>query len=253
MWYPPTTSSGEFVCEGVTFGVGRHRSPNTGIEYEDAFWSLHISRDPMFYLFKGTLPLWALFCFALLQYAYDVKALEARHAFLVALTLTSFAVQWTVTDRLPRTPFLTAFDRSVFTELIVMFLMALGDVVVYRVNKMGGHGDLAQKLDLGCLGLALLSFVVANASIWRNVRHFTREHGRNRTWREGPGNRVHKIMEPQAGACFYLDLHDRADSHSKQRAGLGQARIQPAEYGSSGDAQSRVTRAVIRSVDEQQA
>ena len=63
MWSPQVTSSGEFTCEGVTFGTGRHVSPSTGIEYVDTFWSVHMSRNPQIYLVKGAMPLWALFGF----------------------------------------------------------------------------------------------------------------------------------------------------------------------------------------------
>jgi hypothetical protein len=96
---------GEFVCTAVTFGVFKHSSPNTGLVYRDCIWSLHVQRDPTYYIFKGAVPIYVIVAFAFFQFAMDVDAqLTERLNFLVALMLSSFAIQWTVTDRLPRVP-----------------------------------------------------------------------------------------------------------------------------------------------------
>ena len=121
---------GEFVCTAVTFGVFKHSSPNTGLVYRDCIWSLHIVRDPTYYIFKGAVPIYVIVGFALFQFAMDVdQELTDRLNFLVALMLSSFAIQWTVTDRLPRVPFLTSLDRLIFASLLALFMMALGSVV----------------------------------------------------------------------------------------------------------------------------
>uniref|UniRef100_A0A7S3ZTL6 Neurotransmitter-gated ion-channel ligand-binding domain-containing protein n=1 Tax=Pelagomonas calceolata TaxID=35677 RepID=A0A7S3ZTL6_9STRA len=139
---------GEFVCTAVTFGVFKHSSPNTGLVYRDCIWSLHVQRDPTYYIFKGAVPIYVIVAFAFFQFAMDVDAqLTERLNFLVALMLSSFAIQWTVTDRLPRVPFVTALDRLIFASLLALFMMALGSVVescVESTSELGyssGHGD----------------------------------------------------------------------------------------------------------------
>ena len=88
--------------QAVTFGVFKHSSPNTGLVYRDCIWSLHIQRDPTYYIFKGAVPIYVIVAFAFFQFAMDVDAqLTERLNFLVALMLSSFAIQWTATDRLP--------------------------------------------------------------------------------------------------------------------------------------------------------
>ena len=121
---------GEFVCTAVTFGVFKHSSPNTGLVYRDCIWSLHVTRDPTYYIFKGAVPIYVIVGFAFFQFAMEVdQELTERLNFLVALMLSSFAIQWTVTDRLPRVPFVTALDRLIFASLLALFMMALGSVV----------------------------------------------------------------------------------------------------------------------------
>ena len=111
----------------MTFGVFKHSSPNTGLVYRDCIWSLHVQRDPTYYIFKGAVPIYVIVAFAFFQFAMDVDAqLTERLNFLVALMLSSFAIQWTVTDRLPRVPFLTSLDRLICASLLALFMMALG-------------------------------------------------------------------------------------------------------------------------------
>ena len=90
--------------------------------YRDCIWSLHVQRDPTYYIFKGAVPIYVIVAFAFFQFAMDVDAqLTERLNFLVALMLSSFAIQWTVTDRLPRVPFVTALDRLIFASLLALY------------------------------------------------------------------------------------------------------------------------------------
>ena len=172
---------GEFVCTAVTFGIFKHSSPNTGLVYRDCIWSLHIKRDPTYYIFKGAVPIYVIVGFAFFQFAMDVDAqLTERLNFLVALMLSSFAIQWTVTDRLPRVPFVTALDRLIFASLLALFMMALGSVLTNQFvcgGRLGGCDDVnikeIRKWDRGCLGATFAAFVAMHLDILRRVRAFT--------------------------------------------------------------------------------
>ena len=204
---------GEFVCTAVTFGVFKHSSPNTGLVYRDCIWSLHIVRDPTYYIFKGAVPIYVIVGFALFQFAMDVdQELTDRLNFLVALMLSSFAIQWTVTDRLPRVPFLTSLDRLIFASLLALFMMALGSVLT---NEVVCGGELLGCLDVdrrrirtwdrACLAATMGVFVVFHLDIYRRVRAFTAQKGSHRTWKEG-GGRVNAMMDPIEGKLWRCDL-----------------------------------------------
>ena len=179
-WIGPRRQ-GEFVCTAVTFGVFKHSSPNTGLVYRDCIWNLHIVRDPTYYIFKGAVPIYVIVAFAFFQFAMDVDAqLTERLNFLVALMLSSFAIQWTVTDRLPRVPFVTALDRLIFASLLALFMMALGSVLTNQFvcgGRLGGCDDVnikeIRKWDRGCLGATFAAFVAMHLDILRRVRAFT--------------------------------------------------------------------------------
>ena len=211
-WVGPRRQ-GEFVCTAVTFGVFKHSSPNTGLVYRDCIWSLHIVRDPTYYIFKGAVPIYVIVGFALFQFAMDVdQELTDRLNFLVALMLSSFAIQWTVTDRLPRVPFLTSLDRLIFASLLALFMMALGSVIT---NEVVCGGELLGCLDVdrrrirawdrGCLGATMGVFLLFHLDIYRRVRAFTAQKGSHRTWKEG-GGRVNAMMDAIEGKVWRCDL-----------------------------------------------
>ena len=182
---------GEFVCTAVTFGVFKHSSPNTGLVYRDCIWSLHVQRDPTYYIYKGAVPIYVIVGFAFFQFAMEVdQELTERLNFLVALMLSSFAIQWTVTDRLPRVPFVTALDRLIFASLLALFMMALGSVLTQQVvcgGRRGGCDDVdikrIRRWDRGCLCATLAAFVAMHIDILRRVRAFTKQKGSHRTWK----------------------------------------------------------------------
>eukprot|EP00937_MAST-01D_sp_MAST-1D-sp2_P004304 g4304.t1 len=227
MYWQGSRQSGEFACDGVTFGNAVHGSLATGNEYVDAIWSLHISRIPSYYVFKGAVPLWAIVGFALLQYALPPAELAERFHYLVSLMLTLFAVQWTVTDRLPRVSYLTALDRLVFACLAALSLMALGSVVAARTGDVlgldfvhdssyggaqaggGMYPDpLVRNIDIGFFCAVICMFALFHYDIALRVVRFTAKSGAGRTWAEG----VLSWMRPCAGRVWYLDLTTMADA-----------------------------------------
>ena len=140
------------------------------------------------------------------------QELTERLNFLVALMLSSFAIQWTVTDRLPRVPFVTALDRLIFASLLALFMMALGSVVT---NEVVCGGELLGCLDVdrrrirawdrGCLGATMGVFLLFHLDIYRRVRAFTAQKGSHRTWKEG-GGRVNAMMDAIEGKVWRCDL-----------------------------------------------
>ena len=157
------------------------------------------------------MPIYVIVAFAFFQFAMDVDAqLTERLNFLVALMLSSFAIQWTVTDRLPRVPFVTALDRLIFASLLALFMMALGSVLTNQVvcsGRLGGcdYVDIKRirTWDRACLGATLAAFVAMHIDILRRVRAFTKQKGSHRTWKEGGGrmNAMMDAIEGKSGAA----------------------------------------------------
>lgn len=203
-------SFGEFVVRGITYGIAEHGSLAVmDTTYQDVVLSIHIARNYTFYLYKGALPMYVAICFGLLQYELPVSDLASRLSLIVTVLLTSFAIQWTVTDRLPRTPHLTAFDRSVFACLASLVLMAVGSVWASRA----ADNYVDQIFRLATLTFLVLSHLFIALYVRKNIL----THGRSRKWTDGDGfaNNLAKMVD---GSLWHIDCATKEDKDAPNYA-----------------------------------
>ena len=197
--------SGDFTMETLSYGVGTCVSVQTGLQNDCVCLSLHVARDPSFVIYKGVVPLVSIFFLATLSFAIDIQLLSDRLNYIMTLFLTIVAIQWTITDRLPRVPYLTLIDRLLIITLCTLLLMAAGSVVCHRLifpwrlgpttegNIEAGSIDaaalsastnpLGQYLDAGVLSVSCLLFLAHSVHIvWRKR---SKGSGMRRPWTAG--------------------------------------------------------------------
>ncbi|CAD7973414.1 unnamed protein product [Amoebophrya sp. A25] len=120
-------NNGEFYIHSLSYAEASHGSPLIENQsYRDLIFSLHVARNPSFYLYKGLLPLVAITLFGFLGFFLDTDALADRLALYSTMFLTCFAVQWITMDRLPRVAYLTVFDDIVLGVGSALFFMSCG-------------------------------------------------------------------------------------------------------------------------------
>lgn len=74
-----TPERGEFILEGLSYGLGNHASPNIkNQEYDDVVISFHLRRNPTFYIYKAQLPTIITVLISLLTFIYDGADLGDR-------------------------------------------------------------------------------------------------------------------------------------------------------------------------------
>lgn len=133
--------SGEHIVTRVGWGVTHHRSQSESITYNDFYFSIDLARRRDFYKNKVFAPLWVLTGLGEASFFFPPENLEARLNNITALYLTLFAIQWTVSDRMPRTPYTTVVDLSIMAVTINFFVIALGCCIAYRVAIDDGSND----------------------------------------------------------------------------------------------------------------
>mmetsp|Transcript_4815 Transcript_4815/g.11847 ORF Transcript_4815/g.11847 Transcript_4815/m.11847 type:complete len:531 (-) Transcript_4815:417-2009(-) len=126
---PQKCTSGDFDLVGISYAKGAHVSQANPDGYEDLLLSLHVKRNPKFYLFKTCFPLYAILVFGSLSYCLEVADLSGRLNLIFAMFLTCFALQWIVLDRLPRVPYMTVLDGIITIVNGSLLLMGLGSAL----------------------------------------------------------------------------------------------------------------------------
>lgn len=115
------------------------------------------------------LPLFCIYGFGVMVYAFPPWDLEPRLMLLTTMYLTVFAIQWTVHDRLPRTPHSTVVDEVVWNLVLALLLIALSSCIGFRFSLADkGDGDdddpgwtdsRASKTDIAFLVFSLLCLI----------------------------------------------------------------------------------------------
>ncbi|CAD7960011.1 unnamed protein product [Amoebophrya sp. A120] len=135
-------NNGEFYIHSMSYAEAIHGSPLIENQsYRDLIFSLHVARDPSFYLYKGLLPLLAITCFGFLGFFLETDALADRLALYSTMFLTCFAVQWITMDRLPRVAYLTVFDDIVLGVGAALFFMSCGAGVAKMLQRKWNRGN----------------------------------------------------------------------------------------------------------------
>ena len=85
--------------------------------------------------------------------------------------LTSFAIQWTVMERLPPTPYLNNIDYSLICALLVMGLIIVSHFITNRVFKSGNE-NLAMILDTWFMIIIVTTYIGTQIFLFIRIRNF---------------------------------------------------------------------------------
>ncbi len=141
------------------------------------------------------------------------------------MLLTTFAIQWTVTERLPRTPHLTVFDRLVFVCMFLLIFMAVGSLVAAKVERENLEDDstLADTIDRCCLGATVFLLLLSLVVLRRYVRRTSTKYGGNLRFKDGDHGAAN-VMRPIAGSIWRIDCSKPHDEDEQQQYWHGTAK-----------------------------
>ena len=188
--------NGEYAIEGISYGLGLHSSPNNkDTSYNDALISFHLKRDPTFFIWKAIVPTVAIVCVCFLSYAMDTDDIGSRMETVIGMFLTSFAIQWTVMERLPPTPYLNNVDYSLTAALLSMSLVIVSHCIAFRISK---HNEQSAFLfDIGALIFIIFQYFCFQIFIFMRIKRRGDSTGSRRPWKIGKSwfNRASKVQE----------------------------------------------------------
>ena len=197
----------EFVLEGLSYGLAEHSSPNIKDQlYHDVVFSFHLTRDPTFYFWKAQVPTIAIVLVSMLTYIYDPGDLGDKMETVLAMFLTSFAIQWTVMERLPPTPYLHNVDLSLNAALLAMFLIAVSHCISFRISK--SNEDYANTFDLISFITLIIAYIGTQIFIYLRIRRLKKHNG-NRSWSEGK-KFINRMCNLRKG-CLFIGLRRLKD------------------------------------------
>ena len=93
---------------------------------------------------------------------------------VLAMFLTSFAIQWTVMERLPPTPYLHNVDHSLNAALLSMFLIATLHCVSYRIHMVSP--DNAAIFDMIAFAIVVVIYSGLQLFIFYRIRRLKNKH-----------------------------------------------------------------------------
>jgi len=194
--FVPNPRNGEYAIEGISYGLGLHSSPNNkDTSYNDALLSLHLKRDPTFFIWKAIVPTVAIVCVCFLSYAMDTDDIGSRMETVIGMFLTSFAIQWTVMERLPPTPYLNNVDYSLTAALLSMGLVIVSHCIAFRISKH--NEESAFLFDIGALIFIIIQYCCFQLFIFMRIKRRGDSSGSRRPWKMGKTwfNRISKVQE----------------------------------------------------------
>jgi hypothetical protein len=115
---------GEFHLKGFSVDCYNQMGGN-GIPYAHAALSLHLVREPDYYLWKIVLPIFLTTGICFSSMAFEIASLNDRINTSATMFLTTMALLFVVSTDLPKTTFLTKIDvylnMSMLVQLAVLF------------------------------------------------------------------------------------------------------------------------------------
>ena len=192
---PAHFRSGEFIMTGMSYGLGFHTSPNMKDQkYIDLVFSCHLKRDPTFYKYKAIYPTMAIVLVSLATYSMDAADLGDRMETVIGMFLTSFAIQWTVMERLPPTPYLNNVDLGLVSALSAMGMIIVSHCTAYRISKY--DEEMAATCDWVFLIAIVSLYSISQVALIFRMNKFSGK-GAGRMWKEGNAffNRMCTITE----------------------------------------------------------
>ena len=122
-----------------------------------------------------------------------------RIEIVIGMFLTSFAIQWTVMERLPPTPYLNNIDYSLISALLVMGLIVVSHFITNRVFKSGNE-NLAMLLDTWFMILTVTTYIGTQIFLLSRIRKIMRGSSL-RKYKESSDNMNARVTIKDAWYC----------------------------------------------------
>ena len=126
--------------------------------------------------------------------------------------LTSFAIQWTVMERLPPTPYLNNIDYSLICALLVMGLIIVSHFITNRIFKSGNE-NLAMILDTWFMIIIVTTYIGTQIFLFIRIRNFMKGSSL-RKYKESNDTMNARVTIKDA---WYCDLSDEKYKDFKLR------------------------------------
>ena len=140
---------------------------------------------------------------SLLTFIYDGADLGDRMETVLGMFLTSFAIQWTVMERLPPTPYLNNIDISLNSALFAMFLIVILHCISYTMSKTDVIASAAFD-NIGCISVFVI-YLFLQIYIYRRIILLSKKTGKNRLFKEG-NLFYNKMIKLKNDSLFYRSL-----------------------------------------------
>eukprot|EP00944_MAST-04C_sp_MAST-4C-sp1_P012490 g12490.t1 len=210
--FTPLNKSGEFRVDACSYALASHASPYSGDVYNDVIFSMQISRDPTYYKWKAQFPTMAIVIISCLTFNASPDDFLGRIEIVIGMFLTSFAIQWTVMERLPPTPYLNNIDYSLVCALAIMGLIVVSHCITNRVFKAGNE-ELAILLDTWFMVVIVVSYIGTQIFLYLRIRKFMRGSSL-RKYKESKDSMNARVTVKEA---WYCDLGDEKYKDFKLR------------------------------------
>ena len=210
--FTPLNKSGEFRVDACSYALASHASPYSGDVYNDVIFSMQISRDPTYYKWKAQFPTMAIVIISCLTFNASPDEFLGRIEIVIGMFLTSFAIQWTVMERLPPTPYLNNIDYSLVCALAIMGLIVVSHCITNRIFKAGNE-ELAILLDTWFMVVIVVSYIGTQIFLSLRIRKFMRGSSL-RKYKESNDSMNARVTVKEA---WYCDLGDEKYKDFKLR------------------------------------
>eukprot|EP01083_Nonionella_stella_P097271 273400_1 len=128
---------------------------------------LRVSRDPVFYLVNGILPLFLVIACSFAQFVMPIdEYLGDKLAYIITLLLTMAALQYALSADLPKTPESTMVDLYILWGYAILSFFTLEIAMVYKIHS-SGYEDIANIVDYVTVSIFAVSWMYRTGKFGR--------------------------------------------------------------------------------------
>jgi hypothetical protein len=164
---------------GFSFKLNVAPASTSGQLCDEFTLRIHVLRKSSFYMWKTVMPIWLLWCYSMMTFAYQPEDLGGRVSLGSTMLLATFAMLYVTGSHLPKTDFLTSIDRVTNAALAEQFFSGFCAVVFYRLDY---HEVASTQVLMGASTLTAVALIVIFVALnlywlfpgWRRQRKLRR-------------------------------------------------------------------------------
>ncbi|MGH8046021.1 MAG: hypothetical protein ACREKL_02135 [Chthoniobacterales bacterium] len=130
----------------------------TGDGYSRFTSTIHVERNPWFYIWSIIFPLVLVTFFAILCFFWDQETLTERVAQVLTCLLTVTAQSFAVSGDLPKISYFTKIDYAFLLTYIVLLIVAVESIFAKFLNER--NHSLADRIDYRAAKLVSIAYIV---------------------------------------------------------------------------------------------